>query len=126
MLRTMMSAGVLTALVAAAVLTALGSTDAIACRKKTLSAAEQARESEQFEARRKVVQAGNIRGIERVLAESKMSAPDRSKLKGLRDEAVKLRDAGKLDDADLALWKASKLLGHPKWFVSVHRPPHCR
>jgi hypothetical protein len=82
-------------------------------RKKTLSTAEQASEEERFEAHRKAVQTRNIRDIEKVL--------DRSKVEELRYEAAKLRDTGKLADADRALRGAWKMLGHPELFVVTTR-----
>jgi rRNA maturation endonuclease Nob1 len=86
-----------------------------------LSAAEQASKEELFEAHRKALQARNIRDIEKVLAKSKISASDRSTVKELRDEAAKLRDTGKLANADRALRRAWKMLAHPELFVFTAR-----
>jgi hypothetical protein len=88
---------------------------------KPLSAAEKARREEQFQARRKAVQAQNIQDVGKVLAKDEISAPDRTKVEDLRDEAARLHDAGKLGDADRALQAAWKMLGHPELFVVAAR-----
>jgi len=117
------SSGLAAALLAAAAFTTLSPTHVLACgaSKETLSVGEQAKQEERFEAHRKAVQARNIRDIEKVLAKSKISASDRSNVKDLRDEAARLRDAGKLADADRALREAWRMLGHPELFVFTAR-----
>jgi len=124
MMRTKtISSGLAAALLAAAAFTTLSPTHVLACgaSKETLSVGEQAKQEERFEAHRKAVQARNIRDIEKVLAKSKISASDRSNVKDLRDEAARLRDAGKLADADRALREAWRMLGHPELFVFTAR-----
>jgi hypothetical protein len=126
MMRTTMiiGAGIATALLAIPVLISLSSTGVLGCApsKRILSPAEQARSEEQFEAHRKAVQARNIRELDRLLARTRLFSPDRTKVRELRDEAAKLRDAGQLSDADRPLLAAFKTLGHPELFVFVARP----
>lgn len=126
MRRKTTSTGLAAGLLAIAALAAMIPTDVLACGIgwKTLSAAERARQEEQFQAHRKALQARNIQAIEKVLAKTEISALDRTKVKELRDEAARLRDAGKLSDADRVLRAAFKMLGHPELFVYPVRP-HC-
>ena len=88
---------------ASTLLPPLSTTDALACGRRpaaALAPAEQAKFEKAAEARRKAVQARNIRGIDETLRKTKISASDIVKVKELRAQAAKLSEAGQLDEAD--------------------------
>jgi len=116
-----MSQRILIAPLLVVIVLVLNLSEVLACggSKKILSPAEQAKSEHAFDSQRKAVQGRNIRAIDKALSKSKVSTADRGKVKELRDEAARLSEAGKLDDANNALREAWKLLGHPELFVVV-------
>jgi len=116
-----MSQRILIAPLLVVIVLVLNLSEVLACggSKKILSPAEQAKSEQAFDSQRKAVQGRNIRAIDKALSKSKVSTADRGKVKELRDEAARLSEAGKLDDANNALREAWKLLGHPELFVVV-------
>jgi|RhiMetdeSRZDD1v2_1073273.scaffolds.fasta_scaffold453444_3 hypothetical protein len=116
-----MSQRILIALLASGTITALSAMDVAACRGKHLGAAEHARNEREIWAERRAVQAQNISAIDKTLGTTELSASDRSEANALRDRAANLNKTGKLDEADRALLKAWKTLGHPELYRAVAR-----
>jgi hypothetical protein len=116
-----MSHRILIGLLSAGTIVALSATNVAACRAKYLSAAEHARNEREIWAERKTVQTQNIGALDKILPTAEASANDRGKAKALRDRAVNLHKAGKLDEADRALLEAWKTLGRPELYRAVVR-----
>jgi hypothetical protein len=113
---------ILIALLSVGAIVALGATNAVACRvSKHLSAAEEAKNEREIEARRKTVQAENIGALDKMLARAAVSESDRSRAKAFRERAAHLNKAGKVDEANQLLLEAWKALGHPELFRALMR-----
>ena len=102
--------------VVSALLPPFSATDALACGPVTKEVAESAW---------KAAQARNIGAIDEALPKATLSANDLIKVNELRAQAVRLSEAGKLEDADRVLREAWKVLGHPERFVGQPAFPAC-